>query len=245
MPSAQAVPLADAVSFEQGACPGIPGLTAHRAVHAGGAVAGRTVLVQGGAGRVGQCSLGLARMGGARVIAVVRSQANAAVAKRASAHEVVCTEGRTAADWVEQLRRSAPDGVDHIVEVAFDANIELDTELLAVGESIAAYATGQAAPSIPFWPLAFKSIHVHFLGSDDFGVSAKAEAAAAMNELLGSDGPASRSTASFRLRAPPRRTNGWNPAERQAAWSCNCQAWTPRVRQSNALTIFLARRTLK
>lgn len=199
VPSAQAVPLADAVSFEQGACLGIPGLTAHRAVHAGGPVAGRTVLVQGGAGNVGQCSLGLARMGGAHVVAVVRSMADKAVATRAGAHEVVCTEGRTAADWARQLRRSVPDGVDHIVEVAFDANIELDTELLIVGGSIAAYATGGATPSIPFWPLVFKNVHVHFLGSDDFPVSAKDEAAAAMNELLASGWPGSTIDSGFPL----------------------------------------------
>lgn len=188
MPSAQAVPLADAVSFEQGACLGIPGLTAHWAVNAG-PVAGRTVLVQGGAGSVGQSALGFARIVGAHAIAVVRSVADADVARRAGAHEVVCTDGRTAADWVVQLRRSTPDGVDHIVDVAFEANIELGTELLAVGGSIAAYATGRAAPSIPFWLLVFKNVHVHFLGSDDFPASAKAEAAVAMNELLGSGWP--------------------------------------------------------
>jgi D-arabinose 1-dehydrogenase-like Zn-dependent alcohol dehydrogenase len=45
--SGQAVPLPDAVSFEQGACLGIPGITAHRGVHVAGSVAGRVVLVQG------------------------------------------------------------------------------------------------------------------------------------------------------------------------------------------------------
>src|SRR6201987_4820393 len=34
VPAAQAVPLPEKVSFEQGACLGIPGITAHRAVHA-------------------------------------------------------------------------------------------------------------------------------------------------------------------------------------------------------------------
>ena len=34
VPAGQAVPLPDGVSFEQGACLGIPGITAHRAVHA-------------------------------------------------------------------------------------------------------------------------------------------------------------------------------------------------------------------
>ena len=40
--------LPEGVSFEAGACLGIPGITAHRAVHAGGPVRGKTVLVQGG-----------------------------------------------------------------------------------------------------------------------------------------------------------------------------------------------------
>src|SRR5712671_5933344 len=62
VPSSQAVPLPDGVPFEQGACLGIPGITAHRAVHATGPVAGRTLLVQGGAGAVGVCAVGLARL---------------------------------------------------------------------------------------------------------------------------------------------------------------------------------------
>ena len=41
--------LPENVSVEEGACLGIPGITAHRAVHVGGEVAGRTVLVQGAA----------------------------------------------------------------------------------------------------------------------------------------------------------------------------------------------------
>ena len=48
-------------SFEQGALLGIPGITAHRAVHVAGPVDARTVLVQGGAGAVGSCAVRLAR----------------------------------------------------------------------------------------------------------------------------------------------------------------------------------------
>jgi NADPH:quinone reductase len=47
VPAAQVVPLPANVTPEQGACLGIPGITAHRAVHVTGAVRGRTVLVQG------------------------------------------------------------------------------------------------------------------------------------------------------------------------------------------------------
>ena len=56
VPASQAVSLPDSVPFEQGACLGIPGITAHRCVHAAGPVDGRTVLVQGGAGAVGICA---------------------------------------------------------------------------------------------------------------------------------------------------------------------------------------------
>jgi D-arabinose 1-dehydrogenase-like Zn-dependent alcohol dehydrogenase len=57
VPLVLAVPLPDGVSFEQGACLGIPGITAHRAVHVAGPVEGRTVLVQGAAGAVGVCAV--------------------------------------------------------------------------------------------------------------------------------------------------------------------------------------------
>src|SRR5262249_10768080 len=50
VPVDQIAPLPDNVSMEQGACLGIPGITAHRAVHVAGPVNGRTVLVQGAAG---------------------------------------------------------------------------------------------------------------------------------------------------------------------------------------------------
>jgi NADPH:quinone reductase len=184
VPSAQAVPLPDGVSFEQGACLGIPGITAHHAMHAAGPVAGHVVLVQGGAGAVGCCAVGLARLAGARVLATVRSETDAAVAARAGAHEVVRTDGRSTEEVASQIHGLAPDGVDHIVEVAFDANIGVDTDLLALGGSLATYATRNATPVIPFWPLVFKNIRVFFLGSDDFPAEAKAAAADALNAML-------------------------------------------------------------
>ena len=49
VPLKQVVPLPDGVPLEQGACLGIPGITAHRAVHVADSVKGQTVLVQGGA----------------------------------------------------------------------------------------------------------------------------------------------------------------------------------------------------
>jgi NADPH2:quinone reductase len=184
VPSNQAIALPDRVSFEQGACLGIPGLTAHRAVHVGGTVAGRTVLVQGGAGAVGSCAVALARHAGARVIATVRSPNDVAVATRAGAHHVFGTEGGSQDEIVGRIRALVPDGVDHVVEVAFHANIAADEQVLTVGGSVAAYATGDPSPAIPFWPLVFKNVRLFFLGSDDFPPEAKVAAAAGLNEAL-------------------------------------------------------------
>lgn len=184
VPSEQAVPLDAGVSYEQGACLGIPGITAHRAVHVAGPVRDRTVLVQGGAGAVGQCAVALARDAGAHVIATVRVEDDIAVAKAAGAHEVLCTGSFAEGELVDRVRDVAPDGVDHVVEVAFHANIAVDEQLLALGGSVATYATASASPSIPFWPLVFKNISVFFLGSDDFPPDAKIRAAEAVNQVL-------------------------------------------------------------
>src|SRR5437763_11217326 len=73
VPAEQAVQLPSEVSGEIGACLGIPGITAHRAVFGDGAVAGKIILVQGVLGAVGSVAAQLARWGGATVIgAVVR-----------------------------------------------------------------------------------------------------------------------------------------------------------------------------
>jgi NADPH2:quinone reductase len=55
--------------FDVGACLGIPAMTAHRAVFADGDVEGKTILVTGGAGRVGYYAVQWASKGGATVIA--------------------------------------------------------------------------------------------------------------------------------------------------------------------------------
>jgi len=180
VPAQQAVPLPDDVPLEQGACLGIPGITAHRAVHVAGPVEGRTVLVQGGAGAVGLCAVQLARRAGAFVIATVRSTADEEIARRAGA-SVVLLAG---ADLIDQVRAHAPNGVDHIVEVAFGANIATDGELLALGGSIAAYATDDPMPQLPFWPLLFKNVRIFLVGSDDFPPEANVAAARELNEAL-------------------------------------------------------------
>jgi NADPH:quinone reductase len=180
VPLDQVAALPENVSMDQGACLGIPGITAHRAVHVSGAVAGRTVLVQGAAGAVGLCAVQLARQAGARVIGTIRSSSEEATAKSAGAQEVFANDQHLA----DRVKALAPEGVDHIVEVAFAANIDADVQLLKSGGSIATYATNIEAPKIPFWQMVFKNIRLFFLGSDDFPRDAKISAAADLNGAL-------------------------------------------------------------
>jgi NADPH:quinone reductase len=166
--------------MEQGACLGIPGITAHRAVHVAGPVSGRTVMVQGAAGAVGLCAVAIARHAGARVIGTVRSASDQPTALKAGAHNVVLSDK----NLVASVRALAPEGVDHIVEVAFGANVEADVELLNSDGSIASYATDNATPKIPFWQMVFKNSRLFFLGSDDFPPEAKTQAARDLNATL-------------------------------------------------------------
>ena len=144
LPAEQVVPLPDEASYELGASLGIPALTAHRCLTVTeggpdrlgpGALAGRTVLVAGGAGAVGHASIQLARWAGATVITTVSSPAKAQLATAAGAHHVVdYTSGDTAA----AVRAIAP--VDIVVEVAPKPNAALDLAVVAPGATIAVYA---------------------------------------------------------------------------------------------------------
>lgn len=146
VPESRAVRLPDGIGFDVAASLGVPAMTAHRAltVHesgpaslAPGALDGRVVLVQGGAGAVGHAAIQLARWAGATVIATVSTDGKAALARAAGAHHVLqYPDGELAA----KVLAVAPDGVDHIVEVSPAQNAALDVEVLANHGSIAYYA---------------------------------------------------------------------------------------------------------
>jgi NADPH:quinone reductase len=92
VPAALAVDLPDTVSDETGACLGIPGITAHRAVFADGPVAGQVVLVHGVRGSVSSLAAQLARWAGATVIGTVRTGAETGQVSPVVADHVVSLE---------------------------------------------------------------------------------------------------------------------------------------------------------
>ena len=176
VPSALAVGLPDEVTGETGACLGIPGITAHRAVFADGPVTGQTVLVHGVRGSVSSLAAQLARWGGATVIGTVRADAELAlVAKDVADHVISLQPGPAEAAAV--IRDLAPDGVDRVVEVALSPNADLDAAAVRNGAVIAAYASAKDRPELPFWPLLFANVTIRLLGSDDFPQAAKDAAA--------------------------------------------------------------------
>ena len=100
--------------------------------------------------------------------------------RRAGASEVVLADEALEA----RLHTLAPRGIDHVVEVAFAANLETDLAVLRNGGSIATYATNTPRPEIPFWPLVFANVRIDFLGSDDFPREAQARAASDLSSSL-------------------------------------------------------------
>ncbi|MBS2965171.1 NADPH:quinone reductase [Actinocrinis puniceicyclus] len=146
IPARQAVPLPEGASFDLGASLGIPALTAHRALTlaadgpsrlAPGALAGRRVLVAGGAGAVGNAAIQLARWAGAQVAATVSGEQKAQLARAAGAAHVVNYRD---ADAAAQIRAVFPGGAQLIVQVAPAANAALDVAVAAPGATVAFYA---------------------------------------------------------------------------------------------------------
>jgi NADPH2:quinone reductase len=173
VPADQAVEMPDEVDDAMGACLGIPGITAHRAVFADGPVTGRTVLVQGALGAVGSLAAQLAHWGGATVIGTVTRGADLDQLGSAITHRVALDDEQPA----DAVRAHAPDGVHRIVEVSFSDNADLDAAVAAPDGVIAAYATRRDRPDFPFWPMLFANLTIRLLGSDDFPREAKRQAA--------------------------------------------------------------------
>lgn len=173
VPSPLAIDLPPGVSDELGACLGIPGITAYRAVFGDGSVADQTVLVHGVLGGVGRLAAQLAQWGGASVVGTVRRSSDLS-------DPTLPVERAVALDVREPaaaIRHLVPDGVDRIVEVSFSDNIDLDAAVIKTHGVIAAYATADDRPGFPFWPMLFDNVSIRLLGSDDFPPAAKQQAA--------------------------------------------------------------------
>jgi NADPH2:quinone reductase len=146
VPARRVVTLPDSASFDVGASLGVPFITAHRCLTVTeegprrlgpGTLSGRTVLVSGGAGAVGNAATQLARWSDATIIATVSSPEKALLAAAAGADHVVNYRQQ---DVVTEVRKIVPHGVDTVVEVAPAANAAIDAAVVGRLGSVAVYA---------------------------------------------------------------------------------------------------------
>jgi NADPH:quinone reductase len=155
-------PLPDQLSFAQGATLGIPCMTAWCALFSDGPIAGKTVLVTGGAGAVGHYAVQLAKWGGANVVATVSSAEKAKQARLAGADLTVNYKTDDVVDNVMAFTDKR--GIDRVIDVDFGGNIATTLKLMAINSTIAVYATnGNREPVVPMRDLMEKCITLRTL----------------------------------------------------------------------------------
>jgi NADPH2:quinone reductase len=183
LPAAQAVALPPNVGFDAGACLGIPALTAYHAVHCNGGVAGRAVLVAGGAGAVGHYAVQFARLAGAtRVLATVSGDAKAALARVAGADATLNYRTEDVARRCLELTDGA--GVDRIVELDLAANLKTDLAALRRDGEITAYGSGAPEIAVPFFPAIVANVRLQFFIVYNLSPADRERALAGVTALL-------------------------------------------------------------
>lgn len=152
-------PLPDDLSFSEGAALGIPCMTAHFSVFSNGPVNGKTVLVTGGAGAVGNYAIQWAVWGGARVISTVSSPDKATDAATAGAEATINYREDDVAERV--MAETDGQGVDHICEVEFGGNIRITEQIIKINGCVSIYASkGEPNPVVPMNVFMAKNVKV-------------------------------------------------------------------------------------
>ncbi len=126
----QVYPLADSLSFAQGAAIGVPYGTAWRALFTRGqAQAGETVLVHGATGGVGIAAIQIARAAGLTVIGTAGSEAGRQLALAQGAAHVLPHEQGSDPEHIKALTDGK--GVNLILEMLANVNLNNDFKVCA------------------------------------------------------------------------------------------------------------------
>ena len=180
LPEIQAVKLPDAISFEAGACLGIPALTAWHAVDLADAAEGRTLLIAGGAGAVAHYAIQFAKARGATVLATVSSPEKAKIARDAGADHTIDYKTETVGERVMAVTKS---GADAVIELDLTANASLLPQTLRPRGTLVVYGTG---PQVQF-PGSFclvNNITVKFMLVYELTADERARAVAGITRML-------------------------------------------------------------
>jgi NADPH2:quinone reductase len=147
VPSAQAVLLPERVSYAEGACFGIPALTALQAVRLAELSPTSTVMIVGGAGAVAHYAIQLAKMRGARVITTVSGPEKAAHARKAGADEVVNYRTENIGQRVKTLTDGQ--GVDALIELDLSTNGKDYPNILRPHATVVVYGMSSNESTLP------------------------------------------------------------------------------------------------
>lgn len=139
LPAAQAVTLPKNVSYEAGACLGIPAMTASHAMTLAGAAPGKVIFISGGAGAVAYYAIQFAKQRGATVIATVSSPEKARIAAEAGADHAIDYKRENVGERVMALTGSR--GADAMIELDLTANAKLIPAVLKPHGTVVIYGT--------------------------------------------------------------------------------------------------------
>jgi NADPH:quinone reductase-like Zn-dependent oxidoreductase len=158
----RAVLLPDTTSFAEGACLGIPAMTAHRGVFGDGPVTDKLVLITGGAGRVGFYAIQWAKIGGASVVATASNEADQALCKELGADFVI---NHREDNWGEAvLAASQGRKVDRVVDVEFGGNLDEVLKCINMSGYIATYASMNVPqPQLPFFQMMYLDLTIRMV----------------------------------------------------------------------------------
>ena len=155
-----AEPLLDGYSYAEGACFGVPLLTAYHGVMVGGPVDGKTVFVTGGAGAVGHYCIQIAKAKGAGVIASVSSDAKAKAAREAGADHTVDYRADDVPAFVKEV--TSGKGLDHYIEVNLSANGHMLEAIMGYEGRMAVYGSDDPVAAFPSRTLRVKEAVMYF-----------------------------------------------------------------------------------
>lgn len=181
VPAAQAVPLPANVSFEEGACLGIPALTAWHAIDLANAGPGVTLLISGGAGSVSQYAIQFAKARGATVITTISSPEKVAIAREAGADHCIDYKREDVGARIAEI--TGKRGVDTVIEMDLAANAKLIPLTLRPKGSVIIYGTKPEA-TIPAMFCLQNSIRLQFFLVYQLEPDERARAIAAITRML-------------------------------------------------------------
>lgn len=181
--ASRAAVLPENVSFEIGACLGIPVMTAHRCVFADGSVEGKTLLVTGGAGRVGYYAIQWAKQAGAKVITTASNDADKTICEKMGADLVVNHREK---NWSESLLAlNDSEKVDRVIDVEFGANLAEVLKVIRVGGEIVTYSSTQVSqPQLPFGQMLYLDLIIRLVIVYAMPETAKQSAIVDINDKL-------------------------------------------------------------